>query len=148
MHKRGAEKQVFGCEPGTTLEADDPEECSIWSWNSFPEYQEQLKPDNQEQMAAEGLTQPAHSTSRVQRRRRVLLCKNAHKHPGMRLTKKKRDTVAEDKLHRSVSIMSAVSTEKLRLVLVGKSCEIRILFSRHKFVYHGRPNMLITRLAL
>lgn len=40
-------------------------------------------------------------------------------------TNKKRDTVAEDKLHCSVSIMSAVSTEKLRLVLVGKSCEIR-----------------------
>lgn len=81
---------MFGCEPGTTLEADDPEECSIWSWSRFPEYQEQLKPDNQEQMAAEGLTRSAHSTSRVQRRRRARLCKNAHKHPGMRLKKKKK----------------------------------------------------------
>lgn len=33
--------------------------------------------------------------------------------------------MAEDKLLRGVSIMSAVSTEKLGLVLVGKSCEIR-----------------------
>lgn len=33
--------------------------------------------------------------------------------------------MAEDKLHCGVSIMSAVSTEKLRLVLVGRSCEIR-----------------------
>lgn len=33
--------------------------------------------------------------------------------------------MAEDKLHCGVSIMSAVSTEKLRLVLFGKSCGIR-----------------------